>query len=235
MNNKNADPRRNRLLQMLPPDEYDVLLPMLEGVALKSGEVLVEPHKKSRYVYFPVDSTVSLYYPMDHGTSSEIALIGHEGMVSIASVLGGETLPYVAIVESAGHAFRLKESSLKAVSGQSEILGQILLLYAQALFIQMAQISICGRHHSLRQQLCLHLLLVHDRASSDRFVLTQQAIAHMLGVRRESVTKVSGELREAGMIDYRRGQITVHDRRSLECECCECYGVLKDEFRRLLG
>lgn len=235
MNNKNADPRRNRLLEMLPLGEYERMWPMLERVLLRSGEVLIEPHKKSRYVYFPVDGTVSLYFPMDHGLSSEIALIGNEGMLSIASVLGGSTLPYVAIVESSGQAYRLEEKILRTELDRSESLGQVLLLYAQALFIQMAQISVCGRQHSLRQQLCLHLLLMHDRMLSDEFRLTQQTVAHMLGVRRESVTKVSGELREAGIIGYRRGKITVQDRCSLEGLCCECYRVLKAEFSRLLG
>ncbi len=235
MNNNNADPRRNRLLDMLPQNEYEQLLPMLDRVSLRLGEVLIEPHKRSRYVYFPVDGTLSLYYPMDHGLSSEIALIGNEGMLSIASVLGGNTLPYVAIVESAGQAFRVEEKLLRTELDRCEVLGQVMLLYAQALFIQMAQISVCGRRHSLRQQLCLHLLLMHDRMLSDRFALTQQAIAHMLGVRRESVTKISGELREAGIIGYRRGNITVHDRSSLEGQCCECYRVLKEEFGRLLG
>ncbi len=235
MNNKNADPRRNRLLEMLPQGEYERLLPMLEQVALRPGEVLVEPHKKPRYVYFPVDGTLSLYYPMDHGLSSEIALIGNDGMHSIASVLGGSTLPYLAMVESGGTAFRLEEKALKQELDRPGSLGHILLLYAQALFIQMAQISVCGRQHSLRQQLCLHLLLMHDRMLSDKFRLTQQAIAHMLGVRRESVTKASGELRDAGVIGYTRGHITVNDRPGLEGRCCECYGVLKLEFGRLLG
>ncbi|HQT26057.1 MAG TPA: Crp/Fnr family transcriptional regulator [Burkholderiales bacterium] len=220
---------------MLPQGEYERLLPMLERVALRSGEVLVEPHKKSRYVYFPVDGTLSLYYPMDHGLSSEIALIGNDGMLSIATVLGGRTLPYLAIVESDGQAYRLEEKVLRQELQRSANLVHILLLYAQALFIQMAQISVCGRQHSLRQQLCLHLLLMHDRMLSDEFRLTQQAIAHMLGVRRESVTKASGELRDAGIIGYRRGYITVHDRPGLEGQCCECYGMLQLEFGRLLG
>lgn len=233
--NKIIDPRQNLLLAKLPPGEYENLQPALEHVQLRAGEILAEPHKKSRYVYFPVDSTLSLYYPMDHGTSAEIALIGNEGMFSIVPALGGETLPYLAMVETTGHACRLDEKILKHELGRSTGLRHILQLYTQALFVQIAQISVCGRHHSLRQQLCLHLLLMHDRAPADKFVLTHQAIAHILGVRRESVTKVSGELRDAGLIDYRRGHITVLGRPGLEAECCECYGVMKEEFRRLLG
>ncbi len=235
MNNKIADPRQNRLLEMLPPSEYTRLLPALERVSLRVGDILAEPNKISRFVYFPVDSMVSLYYPMDHGMSSEIALIGNEGMFSIVPILGGETMPYMAVVETSGQAFRLDGKILKGELDRSRHLRHILLLYTQALFTQMAQLSICGKHHSLREQLCLHLLLIHDRAPSDRFALTQQTTAHMLGVRRESVTKVSGELRGDGLIDYKRGYVTVLDRRRLECECCECYGVVREEFFRLLG
>ena len=233
--NKIIDPRQNLLLAKLPPAEYENLQSALEPVSLRAGEILAEPYKKSRYVYFPIDSTLSLYYPMDHGTSAEIALIGNEGMFSIVPALGGETLPYLVMVETAGHACRLDEKTLKHELSRSAGLRHILQLYTQALFVQIAQISVCGRHHSLRQQLCLHLLLMHDRAPADKFVLTQQAIAHILGVRRESVTKVSGELRDAGLIDYRRGHITVLGRPGLEAECCECYGVVREEFRRLLG
>ncbi len=230
-----TDPRRNKLLAMLPVGEYEHLFTALEQVKLGAGEILFEPYKKLRYVYFPVDSTVSLHYQMDHGTSAEIALIGNEGMFSIVPCLGGETLPYVAMVETSGLAFRLDSRILQQEFSRSGALQHVLLLYTQALFTQIAQISVCGRHHSLRQQVCLHLLLLHDRSPAGRFALTQQAAAHMLGVRRESVTKVSGELRRDGLIDYRRGYVTVLDREGMERECCECYDVVSMEFRRLLG
>lgn len=229
------DPQRNKLLAMLPEGEYQRLHAVLEQVKLGVGEILSEPHKKPRYAYFPVDSSVSLYYPMDYGTSAEIALIGNEGMFCVASFLGGATLPYIAVAETAGYAYRVDVRILKQEFDQAGKLQHILLLYAQALFIQTAQLSICGRHHSLRQQFCLHLLLLDDRSSSGRIALTQQTAAQMLGARRESVTKVSGELRREGLIDYRRGYITVSDRAGLERECCECYGVMSREFRRLLG
>ncbi len=229
------DPCQNHLLARLHADERERLFSELEQVDLKDGDILSEPNKISRYVYFPVASTVSLYYPMDHGISSEIALIGNEGMFSIVPVLGGETLPYMAMVETPGFAYRMEWKAFKRELDRSRNLREVILLYTQALFTQMAQLSICGRHHSLRQQLCLHLLLLHDRSSADRFVLTQQTIAHMLGVRRESVTKASVELRENGFIDYRRGYLTVLNRSGLEGQCCECYGVVREEFYRLLG
>jgi len=228
-------PRQNHLLALLPEGEYGHLFSALESIKLGAGETLSEPHKKLRYAYFPVDSAISLYYPVNHGMSAEIALIGNDGMFSIASFLSGRGLPYMAMVETAGHAYRLDMRILEREFGRGGRLRHILLLYAQALFTQTAQISICGRCHSLRQQFCLHLLLLYDRSPSDWLVLTQQAIAHMLGVRRESVTKVSGELRRDGLIDYRRGKITVLDRAGLERECCECYGTVRQEFQRLLG
>ena len=229
------DPCQNHLLARLPSEVRERLFTELEQLELKAGDIVSEPNKVSRYVYFPIASTFALYYPMDHGISSEIALIGKEGMFSIVPVLGGKTLPYMAMVETPGFAYRMEWKTFKRELDRSSSLKDLILLYTQALFTQMAQLSICGRHHSLRQQLCFHLLLMHDRASADRFVLTQQTIAHMLGVRRESVTKASVELRENGFIDYRRGFLTVRNRNGLEGQCCECYNVVREEFYRLLG
>lgn len=234
MKNK-LDPLQNHLLASLPAAEFDDLLPVLELVELSAGDLLAEASRQARYAYFPVDCTVSLYFPMDHGTSAEIAMIGNEGMFSIVPVLGGKALPYRAVAETAGHAYRLDEKVLRHELEHSSELRHVLLLYTQALFVQIAQMSVCGRHHSLRQQLCLHLLLLDDRTPSGYFALTQQAIAHMLGVRRESVSKLSGELRAAGLIEYRRGVIRLLNRAATEAECCECYNVMRKEFRNLLG
>ena len=230
-----VDPRQNHFLAMLQEEEYGRLQAGLELVKLAVGDVLYEPNKKPRCAYFPVDSTLSLYYPMDHGASAEIAIIGNEGMFSVAPFLGGGSLPYMLVVETAGLAFRLDMRILKQEFDRDGQLRHVLLLYTQALFTQMAQISVCSRNHSLRQQFCLHLLLLDDRSPSGRFALTQQAAAHMLGVRRESVSKISGILREKGLIDYRRGQVAILDRPGLQRECCECYDVVSKEFRRLLG
>lgn len=235
LTNKTIGPRQNHLLAKLPAAEYEHLFPALEEVSLRAGEILAEPNKKSRYVHFPVDATVSLHFPLDHSISAEIALIGNEGMFSIVPVLGGETLPYLAVVETTGRAYRMEEKVLARELGRSQKLQHVLSLYIQALFVQMAQLSICSRHHTLRQQLCLHLLLLDDRTPSGRLVLTQQTIALMLGVRRESVSKVTAELREEGLIDSRRGSVVLLNRRAIEAECCECYGVVGAEFLRLLG
>ncbi|MBY0579086.1 MAG: Crp/Fnr family transcriptional regulator [Burkholderiales bacterium] len=229
------EPRLNHLLAALPKEEYDSLHPGLELVRLKTGEIIAEPNKRSNYVYFPVDCVISLYYTMESGASAEIAMIGNEGMFSIVNVMGGASMPYLAVVQTMGHAFRLDEGILKQAFDRAETLRRTLLLYTQALLTQMAQGAVCNRHHSLTQQLCLLLLLVHDKTLSNELVLTQETIANMLGVRREGVTEAAGKLRIEGIIDYKRGHISVIDRSSLETLCCECYGVVKKEFQRLLG
>lgn len=227
--------KQNHLLAALPPEDLKTLKPLLELAQLYTGDILVESGKYPSHVYFPVDSAISLYYRMENGEAAEIAMIGNEGMFSITHVTGGETLPYFASVETTGHAFRMERELLKKAFERSGPLRQILLLYSQAMLTQMAQTAVCGRHHTLNQQLCLHLLLVQDNSLSDDFRLTHEALAHMLGVRREGVTGAAGKLRDDGLIDYRRGHIKVIDRGGLEEQCCECYGVLKKEFKRLLG
>ena len=197
--------------------------------------MLVEPDKCLSHVYFPVDCSISLYYRMENGESAEIAMIGNEGMFSVAHIMGGETMPYSATVETKGHAFRIGIKALKDEFSRAESLRRTLLLYSQAALTQMAQTAVCGKRHTLDQHLCLHLLLVHDNSLSDDFVLTHESIAHMLGVRREGVTKAAGKLRSSGLIDYQWGHVRVIDRAGLEAQCCECYAVVKKEFRRLLG
>lgn len=227
--------KQNHLLATLPPAELKILKPHLEPVLLNVGEVLAEPGKRPSHSYFPVDSVVSLYYRMENGEAVEIAMIGNEGMFSVAQVMGGESLPYSAVVETAGHAFRIDRGILKKEFNHEGFLRKTLLLYSQAVLTQMAQVAVCGKHHTLNQQLCLHLLLVNDKSLSDTLLLTHEAIAHMLGVRREGVTNAAVKLREEGLIDYKRGHIRVIDRAGLEAQCCECYEVVRKEFKRLLG
>ncbi|MDX8400956.1 MAG: helix-turn-helix domain-containing protein, partial [Gallionellaceae bacterium] len=165
----------------------------------------------------------------------EIALIGNEGMYDITRVLGGVGMPYLASAETTGHAFIMDSGFLKHEIDHDDSTQHTLLLYAQALFTQMAQGAVCNRHHSLSQQLCLLLVLIHDKSLSGDLLLTQETIAHMMGVRREDVTRAAVKLRNSGLIDYKRGHITVLDRDELEKQCCECYDVVKNEFKRLLG
>lgn len=228
-------PVLNRLLSALPAEDLRLLEPHFQLVHLNAGEILSEPEKLPSHAYFPVDCTLSLYYRMESGNAAETALIGNEGMFSIATVLGGETMPYFATVATAGHAFRIARDMLKKMLDRAETMHQSLLRYSQALLTQMEQTAGCGRHHTMEQQLCLHLLQVHDSVLSDEFDLTHEALAHMLGVRREGITNAAKKLRDAGLIDYRRGHIRILDRKGLEVLSCECYGVVKKEFRRLLG
>ncbi|SIR06097.1 cAMP-binding domain of CRP or a regulatory subunit of cAMP-dependent protein kinases [Aromatoleum tolulyticum] len=233
------DPRQNRLLAALPADEYARLAPQLELIPLALGDVLYESGIPMHHVYFPTDSIVSLLYVMEDGASAEIAMVGNEGVVGISLFMGGETTPSRAVVQCAGHAYRLTSQVLKdefdRVGGRrSGALHNLLLRYTQALLTQMAQTAVCNRHHSLDQQLCRWLLLSLDRLSANELVMTQELIANMLGVRREGVTEAAGNLQRAGVIEYRRGHITVLDRPGLEARTCECYAVVKREFDRLL-
>lgn len=186
------------------------------------------------HVYFPLDCIVSLLCVMEDGASTEIAVVGHEGVVGVSLFMGGETTPSRAIVQSAGEAFRLKGHLLKNEFYRAGAMQRMLLRYTQALLTQMAQTAVCNRHHSLDQQLCRWLLLSLDRLSSNELFMTQELIANMLGVRREGVTESAGKLQRAGLIQYRRGRITVIDRPGLEARVCECYMVVKDEYDRLL-
>ena len=171
---------------------------------------------------------------MRDGASAEIAVVGNEGLIGVALFMGGETMPNRAVVQSAGHAYRLKGQLLKEEFNRSGGLQHLLLRYTQALLTQMAQTAVCNRHHTLDQQLCRWLLMSLDRLRSNELVMTQELIANMLGVRREGVTEAAGNLQKAGLIKYRRGHITVIDRAGLEARVCECYAVVKREFERLL-
>jgi CRP-like cAMP-binding protein len=229
-----ADPRKNHLLAALPEAEWQRWLPQLEPVYLPLGKVLYESGNKLTHVYFPTTSIISLLYVMEDGASAEIAVVGHEGIVGISLFMGGESTPSRAVVQSAGQGFRLNANLMMQEFNRAGPVLHLLLRYTQALITQMAQTAVCNRHHSLDQQLCRWLLLSLDRLPSDELVMTQELIANMLGVRREGVTEAAGDLQEAGLIQYRRGRITVLDRKRLEQRTCECYAVVKKEYDRLL-
>jgi CRP-like cAMP-binding protein len=229
-----ADPRKNHLLAALPEAEWLRWLSQLEPVDLPLGKVLYESGGKLSHVYFPTTSIISLLYVMEDGASAEIAVVGHEGIVGISLFMGGESTPSRAVVQSAGQGFRLKADLMMQEFNRAGPVLHLLLRYTQALITQMAQTAVCNRHHSLDQQLCRWLLLSLDRLASDELVMTQELIANMLGVRREGVTEAAGHLQQAGLIHYRRGRITVLDRKRLEQRACECYAVVKNEYGRLL-
>jgi CRP-like cAMP-binding protein len=231
---KSPDPRKNHLLAALPEAEWQRWLPQLESVDLPLGQVLYESGSTLKYVYFPISAIVSLLYLLENGASAEIAVVGNEGIVGVSLFMGGESTPSRAVVQSAGHGFRLRASSMKEEFNRGGPVLHLLLRYTQSLITQMAQTAVCNRHHTLDQQLCRWLLLSMDRLEGNQLVMTQELIANMLGVRREGVTEAAGHLQDAGLIHYVRGHITVVDRPGLEKRTCECYAVVKKECDRLL-
>jgi CRP-like cAMP-binding protein len=225
--------QQNELLAALPRQDLESLFEHLELVALPFGKELFEYGSKLENVYFPTTAIVSLLYVMEDGSSAEIAVVGHEGVVGISLFMGGETTPSRALVQSAGDSFRLPAKYLRAEFGRSGAMQHRLLRYTQSLITQMAQTAVCNRHHSVDQQLCRWLLLTLDRLRGMELVMTQELIASLLGVRREGVTAAAGKLQDAGVIKYRRGRITVLDRPRLEAMSCECYEVVRRECERL--
>ena len=232
--NEVANPKQNHLLDALQSAEFDRLSPNLELVEMSLGKVLYESGGMLEHVYFPTNSIISLLYVMANGSAAEIAVVGNEGILGISLFMGGETTSSRAVVQSAGHAYRLKAQLLKDEFNRGGPVQRLLLRYTQALITQMAQTAVCNRHHSVEQQLCRWLLLSLDRLATDKLTMTQELIANMLGVRREGVTDAAGKLQREGLIKYSRGRITVLDRPKLEIRSCECYQVVKAEFDRLL-
>lgn len=229
-----ADPRQNHLLAALPEAEFERWLPNLMPIEMPLGSVLYESGSSVTHVYFPTTAIVSLLYVMEDGSSAEIAVVGHEGIVGISLFMGGESMPSRTVVQSGGQGFRLKANFLMQEFNRAGPVLHLLLRYTQALITQMAQTAVCNRHHSLDQQLCRWLLLSLDRLHTNELAMTQELIANMLGVRREGVTEAAGRLQNDGIIRYKRGQITVLDREKLELRTCECYAVVKKEYDRLL-
>ncbi len=228
--------QQNRLLAALPVEVQNRVFPHLELTPMPLGNVLYESGDTLRYVYFPTDSIVSLLYEMDSGKSSEIAVVGNDGLIGISLFMGGESTPSRAVVQSAGGAYRLLGQRLKDEFNLHSKMMLLLLRYTQALMTQMTQTAACNRHHSINQRLCRSLLLRLDRLPNDnKLTVTQELLADTLGVRREGVTEAAGKLLRLGVIKYARGQITVLDRSKLEKLSCECYAVVKKETDRLLS
>ncbi len=210
------------------------LFPHLELVSLSLGQVLYRSGEALHYIYFPTDSIVSLLYVMENGAAAEISVVGNEGLIGVAVLMGGESTPNQAIVESAGSAYRLQRQLFKNEFNRGGEMQVLLLRYTQSLLTQMAQTAVCNRHHSIDQQLCRWLLLCLDRLPSNHLTMTQEFIATMLGVQRAGVTAAASKLQKLGVIEYHRGRITVLDRPKLEKLSCECYAVVKGETDRLL-
>ncbi len=228
-------PNQNHLLAALPTAEFEALAAHLELVAMPLGEMLYEPGRQLQHAYFPTTAIVSLHYVMESGASAETAGVGNEGVVGVSLFMGGNTTPSSAVVQTAGHAYRLGRSVLKREFDRAGLMQGLLLRYTQALLTQVCQTAACNRHHTVEQQLSRWLLLTLDRVPSHELVVTQELVAISLGVRRESIALAAGKLQQAGFIRYRRGHISVLDRRGLEARACECYAVVKKEMGRLQG
>lgn len=229
------NPKLNLLLEALPDEALARLVPHLKLVDLPLGQVIYEPGVELKQVYFPLPGCIiSMLCVMANGSSAEIAVSGKEGMVGIALFMGGDSTTSRAVVQSAGKAYQLNGVMLKKEFERHTELQYLLLRYTQALIAQMSQTAVCNRHHSVDQQLCRWLLLSLDRLSNNELTMTQELIANMLGVRREGVTAAAGKLQDLGLINYRRGHISVVDRAGIETRVCECYAVVKKEYDRLL-
>jgi CRP-like cAMP-binding protein len=226
---------QNRLLALLPQQEYTHLLPNLELVSLDFKQVLYERERPMQYVYFPLSGVVSSIDIMRDGSGVPVASVGKEGMVGVRAFLGADAAPRSDIVQVPGQALRLPVLLLRSQAGPGGSLPQILCRYVNAFLGELTQSVACHLLHPLEKRCCRWLLMTHDRMGSDRFPLTHGLLAEMLGVRRASVTEVARKLQKAGLIDYIHGKITVLNRRGLEAAACECYEAVKKDFTLLLG
>jgi CRP-like cAMP-binding protein len=228
------DPRHNHLLAAVPNGEWQRWQSLLEPVELTVGQVLFESGRAPGHVYFPTSAVVSLVYMTQDGETAEIAVVGNEGVVGVSIFMGGDVTPHEATVQSAGMAYRLSASAVKNAMEFSNPIMKLLLNYTHAMFSQVSQTAVCNRYHSIDQQLSRRLLQGLDRASSNELLITQEAMASLLGVRREGVTAAALKLQHEGAIQYSRGHIVVHDRQRLERHACECYAFSKKAYFKLL-
>ena len=231
---KTADPTENGLIQALPLAERQGLAPHLESVMLTQGEVLYEPFDPISYIYFPISSLISLVAQGEDGASLEVGMMDSEGAAGLMALIGPRTVPYRALVQVPGIALRVKLDVLRNLFEKRQALRRQLLCYLHALFTQVAQSAACNRFHSLEQRLSRWLLDSQDRLNVDTFPYTQQLLSTMLGADRVTVTLTAGAMKTAGLIHYTRGQITILNRGRLESASCECYKIVKTQFRQFL-
>jgi CRP-like cAMP-binding protein len=232
---KTAVPLANRLLGLLPRRDYERLRPHLRPIALKYRQSLYRANKPIGYVYFIETGVGSLVNTMANGQASEVGTIGNEGLVGLPLVLGDDRTPTSVYIQVPGAGLRMKATLFSKELARSSSMRAVMLHYAHAFFNQVAQSAACNQFHSLEQRCCRWLLMTHDRMPSNEFLLTQEFLAMMLGVQRTGVTAAAGALQRAGLIRYSRGIVTILDRGGLKRRACECYGVSKREFDRLLG
>lgn len=226
-------PSGNRLLAAMATGDIAPLMPQLELVQMRMGDVVYEPGQQQQHAYFPTTAIVSLHYVTESGATCETSGVGNEGVVGVPLFMGGDSTASSAVVNTSGYAYRLLRRVMRQEFDRRGSMQRVLLAYVQALITQIAQTAVCNRHHSLEQQVCRWLLMTLDRIPSGELVMTQELLASVLGVRREGITQTAGKLQHAGYIRYRRGHLTVLDRPGLEAHACECYGVVRTELGRL--
>lgn len=225
----------NQILTALPQSQYQRIALHLEPVNLTSGEILLEPREEVADIYFPQTAMISLVSIMKDGSTTEIGLIGNEGMIGLPAILGGKNTTSRSIVQISGTALKIPASIISREFCQGQRFQQLILLYMQALLTQISQSAACNRQHKIEQRLARWLLSVHDCVMQNEIPLTQEFIANMLGTRRSGVTVAAGILQRDGIISYSRGKITILNHKALEATSCECYRLVQNEFIRLLG
>ena len=223
----------NELLDALSAEEYQRLAQYLRPVTLSLGEVIYEPGETQNSIYFPTTSVISLIYTTSTGASAEIGVIGNDGIVGVACLLGSNGMPYRAVTLITGKALTARVAAIQNEFCQDERFQYLVLRYVQSLLMQVSQTAVCNRLHSIEQRLCRWLLMCRERARSDELLMTQEFISHMLGGRRESVTVAAGRLQDAGIIQYARGHIRILDLARLEKAACECYRTVREECNKL--
>ena len=234
-NPKASEPQANRLLGLLPPKDYQRLRPHLQRIPLTYRQSLYRAERPIEFVYFIESGVGSLVNTMRNGEAAEVGTIGNEGVVGLPIVLGADRAPTSVYVQVPGAGLRMNATLFKKELARSATMQAVMLLYAHAFFDQVAQSAACNHFHSLQQRCCRWLLMTHDRMHSNEFLLTQEFLAMMLGVQRTGVTAAASALQRADLIRYKRGNVTIIDRRGLLRRSCECYGVSKKEFDLLLG
>jgi CRP-like cAMP-binding protein len=225
----------NKILAALPPDEFGRMEAKLKPVRLELGETVYMPEQKMEYVYFVTRGVVSLLAALENGATVEAGVIGPEGLVGIPVLLGADSTPNQALVQGEGEALRMSSNDVRTEFRNGGKLRDLTLRYTHTLFTQVAQTAACNRLHTIEQRLARWLLLTQDRVESPEFVLTQDFLSRMLGVRRAGVSVAATTLKQGGLIDYRRGTMMIVDRKGLENYSCECYAIVREEYDRYLA